>query len=240
MTVDILAIAAHPDDVEMTCAGTLAKLKAKGRTFGILDLTRGEMGTRGTAEIREAEARRAGEILGASFRENLDFGDGALRTGREEEDKLIDAIRRLRPSVILTSYPEDRHPDHARCGRLVADAAFYAGLRKRESAHPAHRPQQVLFFSTMHYHAPTFVVDVSETHALKMEAVRAFASQFHNPDSREPQTMLTAEKFLKEIEARARHFGQMTGVEFGEGFISLRTPRIADVVEAFQGYEPGF
>jgi bacillithiol biosynthesis deacetylase BshB1 len=240
MKVDVLAIAAHPDDVEMCCAGTLARMRLRGKSFGILDLTRGEMGTRGTAEVRDREARRAADILGAAVRENLDFGDGALRTGRDEEDLLIDAIRRFRPRIILTSYFEDRHPDHARCGRLVADAAFYAGLRKRETAHPAHRPQQVLFFSTMHYHEPTFVVDVSETHALKMEAVRAFASQFHNPDSSEPETMLTAEKFLKEIEARARHYGQMTGVEFGEGFISRRPPRIADIFEAFEGYEPGF
>ena len=240
MRVDVLAIAAHPDDVEMCCAGTLARLARKGRSFAILDLTRGEMGTRGTAEVRDLEARRAAEILGAAARENLDFGDGLLRTGLEEEDQLIQAIRRFRPRIILTSYPEDRHPDHARCGRLVADAAFYAGLRKRETGHPAHRPQQVLFFSTMHYHAPTFVVDVTETHELKMEAVRAFSSQFHNPGSPEPETMLTAEKFLKEIEARARHYGQMTGVEFGEGFISRRPPRIADIFEAFEGFEPGF
>ena len=240
MNVDLLAIAAHPDDIELCCAGTLAKLARSGKTFAILDLTRGEMGTRGTAEVRDREARRAAEILGAAARESLDFGDGMLRTGREEEDLLIDAIRRYRPRIVLTSYPEDRHPDHARCGRLVAEAAFYAGIRKRETAHPAHRPQQVLFFSTMHYHAPTFVVDVTETHELKMDAVRAFASQFHNPDSREPETMLSAEKFLKEIEARARHFGQMTGVEFGEGFISRRPPRIADLFEAFDGYEPGF
>ena len=240
MNVDVLAIAAHPDDVEMCCAGTLAKLKARGRTFGILDLTRGEMGTRGSAEIRDAEAHRAAEILGASFRTSLDFGDGGLRTGPAEEDALIEAIRIYRPRIIFTSFPEDRHPDHARCGALVADAAFYAGLRKRETAHPAHRPQQVLFFSTMHYQTPTFVVDVSATYPLRREAILAFRSQFHNPDSAEPETMLSAEKFLKELEARARHYGQMTGVEFGEGFISKRPVRIDDPVAAFEGYEPGF
>jgi bacillithiol biosynthesis deacetylase BshB1 len=240
MNVDVLAIAAHPDDVEMCCAGTLAKLKAKGRSFGILDLTRGEMGTRGTARIREDEARRAGEILGASFRESLDFGDGGLRTGRAEEDRLIDAIRQFRPRIIFTSFPEDRHPDHARCGALVADAAFYAGLRKRESPHPAHRPQQILFFSTMYYQAPSFVVDVTATYPLRRDAILAFRSQFHDPESAEPETMLTAEKFLKELEARSRHYGQMTGVEFGEGFISKRPVRIDDPFLAFEGYEPGF
>jgi bacillithiol biosynthesis deacetylase BshB1 len=240
MNVDVLAIAAHPDDVEMCCAGTLAKLKSKGRSFGILDLTRGEMGTRGTAEIRDAEARRAGEILGASFRESLDFGDGGLRKGRAEEDRLIDAIRAFRPRIIFTSFPEDRHPDHARCGALVADAAFYAGIRKRETEHAAHRPQQVLFFSTMYYQTPSFVVDVTATYPLRRDAILAFRSQFHNPESAEPETMLTAEKFLKELEARSRHYGQMTGVEFGEGFISKRPVRIDDPFAAFEGYEPGF
>jgi bacillithiol biosynthesis deacetylase BshB1 len=240
VNVDALAIAAHPDDVEMCCAGTLAKLKAAGRSFGVLDLTRGEMGTRGDSEVRDAEARRAAEILGASFRKSLDFGDGGLRTGRSEEDALIDAIRRYRPRIIFTSYPEDRHPDHVRAGQIVADAAFYAGLRKRETAHPAHRPQQVLFFSTMYYHTPSFVVDVSATYHLRRDAILAFSSQFHNPGSSEPETMLSAEKFLKEIEARARHYGQMTGVEFGEGFISKRPVRIDDPLAAFEGYEPGF
>jgi len=240
VNVDVLAVAAHPDDVEMCCAGTLAKLKARGRSFGILDLTRGEMGTRGTAELRDAEAQRASEILGATFRKRLDFGDGGLRRGAAEEDALIEAIRLHKPRIIFTSYPEDRHPDHARCGSLVADAAFYAGLRKRESAHPAHRPQQVLFFSTMYYHAQSFVVDVSATYPLRREAILAFRLQFHDPASAEPETMISAEKFLKELEARARHYGQMTGVEFGEGFISKRPVRIDDPLAAFEGYEPGF
>lgn len=240
MNVDILAIAAHPDDIEMCCAGTLAKLKGRGRSFGILDLTGGEMGTRGSVEIRDAEAHQAAEILGASFRKRLDFGDGGLRTGPAEETALIEAIRIHRPRIILTSFPEDRHPDHARCGALVADAAFYAGLRKRETGHPAHRPQQVLYFSTMHYQNPSFVVDVTADYGKRRDAILAFRSQFHNPESSEPETMLTAEKFLKELEARARHYGQMTGVEFGEGFISKRPVRIDDPFTAFEGYEPGF
>ncbi len=241
MTVDVLAIAAHPDDIEMCCAGTLAALRERGRTFGILDLTRGEMGTRGTAEIREREARRAAEILGASFRESLDCGDGSLRTGPAEETAVLEVIRRTQPRIVLTSYPDDRHPDHARAGRLVADAAFYAGLRKRESAHPAHRPQQVLYFSTMYYHhPPSFVVDITRWHDTKMEAIRAFASQFHNPDSKEPETMLSSASFLRDLEARSRHYGQMIGAEFGEGFIARRPPRIDDPIAAFEGFEKGF
>src|SRR5512146_3069721 len=145
-TVDVLAVSAHPDDVELTCGGTLARVAASGRTFGILDLARGEMGTRGSPEQRDEEARRAAEILGATFRRTLDLGDGGLRTGRAEELALIDEIRRARPRIVLAPYPADRHPDQARAGALARDAAFYAGLRRIETAHPAHRPQQVLYF----------------------------------------------------------------------------------------------
>jgi bacillithiol biosynthesis deacetylase BshB1 len=240
MSVDLLAVSAHPDDVEMTCGGTLARFFRSGRSFGIVDLTAGEMGTRGTAEIRRREAETAGEILGARFRETLDFGDGGLRTGRTEELALIDVIRRHRPRIVLCPYPEDRHPDHARAGRLVTDASYYSGLRKLESSAPAHRPQQVVYFSTMYEHPATFVVDVTATHAVKMEAVRAFASQFHNPESSEPATMLSAASFLASIEARGRSSGFLIGTEFGEGFISRRPPRIDDIVAAFEGFEAGF
>ena len=239
MPVDVLAIAAHADDVELTCAGTLVALKARGRRFGLVDLTHGEMGTRGDAALREREALAAAEILGAEFRETLDFGDGGLRQTRENELAVIDLIRRERPRLLLTSYPEDRHPDHARAGRLVADAAFYAGLRKLETSHPAHRPQQTIFFSTAYLHEPTFIVDVTAAWPRRLEAIRAFSSQLHTAGSREPQTMLSQEPFLASIEARARHFGFMIGVEFGEGFVS-RPPRIDDPVACFEGFEAGF
>lgn len=238
--VDVLAVSAHPDDVELTCGGTLAKLVAAGRTFGIVDLTRGEMGTRGTAEQRDREAREAAAILGATFRRTLDFGDGGLRTGRAEELALVEEIRRARPRLLFAPFPEDRHPDHARAGRLAADAAYYAGLRRLETAHPAHRPQQVLFFSTMYEHRPDFVVDVTATHAVKMRAIRAFASQFHDPSSTAPTTMLSTESFLSGVEGRARNAGLAIGVEFGEGFRTMRPPRIDDPIEAFEGFEPGF
>lgn len=240
MPVDVLAIAAHPDDVELTCAGTLVTLKARGRRFGIVDLTRGEMGTRGDASRREQEARRAAERLGAEFRETLDFGDGGLRLTRDNELALIDVIRRERPRLILTCYPEDRHPDHRRAGQIVTDAAFYSGLRKIETRHPAHRPQHTIYFSTAILHEPTFVVDVTAAMKTRNEAILAFSSQFHDPSSREPQTLLSQESFLKTVEARARHFGFLIGVEFGEGFVSRRPPRIDDPVGCFEGLEPGF
>lgn len=240
MSVDVLAIAPHADDIELGCAGTLVQLAARGRRFGIVDLTRGEMGTRGDAAIREKEARRSAEILGASFRETLDFGDGGLAAGREQELVLIDLIRREKPRLILTMYPEDRHPDHARAGRLVTDAAFYAGLRKLEAARPAHRPQQTIYFSGAYLHPPDFVVDVTPAMEKRRAAILSFSSQFHDPASKEPETVLSQETFLKMVEARARHFGFLIGAEFGEGFVSKRPPRIDDLVQAFENFEPGF
>jgi bacillithiol biosynthesis deacetylase BshB1 len=240
MPVDVLAIAAHPDDVELTCAGTLVRLKARGRRFGIVDLTRGELGTRGTDAIRHKEAERAAEILGAEFRETLDFGDGRVAGTRDQELSLMDLIRREKPRLVITPYPEDRHPDHARAGRLVTDIAFYAGLRKIETSHPAHRPQQTIYFSTAYLHEPDFVVDVTAAMDTRRAAILAYSSQFHSESSTEPQTVLSQKSFLEGVEARARHFGFLIGVEFGEGFRSKRPPRLDDLVAAFEGFEPGF
>jgi len=240
MPVDVLAIAAHADDIELTCAGTLVQLKARGRRFGIVDLTGGEMGTRGDVATRQLEARRAAQILGAEFRETLDFGDGGLVASRANELVLIDLIRRERPRLVLTSYPDDRHPDHRRAGELVTDAAYYAGLRKLATAHPAHRPQQTIYFSSAYVHPPTFVVDVTAAMEKRNAAIRSYESQFHDPESREPQTILSQESFLAMVEARARHFGFLIGAEFGEGFVTKRPPRIDDPIAAFEGMEPGF
>ena len=240
MPVDVLAIAAHADDIELTCAGTLVQLKARGRRFGIVDLTQGEMGTRGDVATRQREARRAAQILGAEFRETLDFGDGGLVASRANELVLIDLIRREKPRLVLTSYPDDRHPDHRRAGELVTDAAYYAGLRKLATSHPAHRPQQTIYFSSAYVHPPTFVVDVTAAMERRNAAIRAYASQFHDPESAEPQTLLSQETFLAMVEARARHFGFLIGAEFGEGFVSKRPPRIDDPIAAFEGMEPGF
>ncbi len=240
MPVDVLAIAAHPDDVELTCGGTLHKLKLRGYRFGIVDLTRGEMGTRGSAEIRAREAARAAEILGADFREALDLGDGGLRRGRDEELAVIDVIRREKPRIVLTPFPDDRHPDHRRAGQLVTDAAYYAGTRKLETNFPAHRPQQTVYFSTFDSRRPDFLVDVSDVIDTRRAAMRAFESQFHKEGSTEPPTMLAQKQFLDVIEARAREFGMMINVEFAEGFLARCPPRIPDLVQAFEGSEPGF
>ena len=241
MPVDVLAIAAHPDDIELTCAGTLLALKAKGRRFGIVDLTSGEMGTRGDAATREREARRAGRDPRRRLPRDARFRRRRPADRAREELVVIDVIRREKPRLVLTSYPEDRHPDHARAGRLVTDAAFYAGLRKLETAHPAHRPQQTIYFSTAILHEPTFVVDVTPLWPKRLEAILAFTSQFHDPKSKEPaDDALAADRSSRRSRRRARHFGFSIGAEFGEGFVSMRPPRIDDLVACFEGFEAGF
>ena len=235
--VDYLFFGAHPDDVEIACGGSIARFVSEGRKVGIIDLTGGEMGTRGTPAQRLDESLAAARILGAIFRERMNFGDGNLRTGRDEELEVIDRIRRVRPAVVFAPYPDDRHPDHTRTGKLVTESAFYAGLAKIETNYPAHRPQIVAYYIQNYGFDPTFVVDVSATFAQKVKALRAYKSQFHNPRSREPMTMIAKKSFLQLIEGRARHFGGLIGAEFGEGFITKQPPRIDDVAAAYRGRE---
>ena len=238
--VEILAVGAHPDDVELGCGGTLALLALRGRTVGILDLTRGEAGTRGTPQTRAAEAAEAARILGARSRDVLDLGDGNLRTDRAAELEVIEAIRRLRPRLVFAPLPNDRHPDHVRAGRLVADAAFYAGLRSLETGRAPHRPQQVVYYPSTFLAEPTFLVDVTEALATKLSAVRAFRSQFYDPGSTEPETFISSPEFLEGVTARARAFGRLANVGAAEGFVSPRPPLLADPLAAFDGFEKGF
>jgi len=237
--VDVLAFSPHPDDAELGCGGTLAALAARGLSFGIVDLSRGEMATRGTPEVRAREAREAARILGARFRETLDLGDGGLRTDRAAELRVVEAVRRARPRIVLAPLPADRHPDHARAGRLVPEAAWYAGLARLVTDVPAHRPDQVLFYATYVLVAPTFLVDISATFAAKLAALRAYRSQFFDPNSREPETYVSSKGFFDGIEARARALGRIANVEYAEGFVSNAPPTLADPVAAFLGYEGG-
>lgn len=239
-TVDVLAVGAHPDDVELGCGGTLAALVARGQRVGILDLTRGEMGTRGTPEARAAEAAEAARILGALFRETLDLGDGGLKTDREAELAVVDVVRRRRPRLVLAPLPSDRHPDHVRAGRLASDAAFYAGLRALVTGVPAHRPQQVVYYPSTYVAELSFLVDVSAAFDTKLRAIRAFRSQFHDPGSTEPETFISSKAFLDGVVGRAQAFGRLSNVAYAEGFVALRPPTLADPVAAFEGYEPGF
>jgi N-acetylglucosamine malate deacetylase 1 len=236
-TVDALFIGAHADDIELCCGGTLVNVVRSGRKAGIIELTRGEMGTRGTKEIRLQESREAARILGAEFREQLDFGDGGLRSGREEELELIEVIRRYRPEIVFAPWPDERHPDHARAGQLVADAAFYAGLRKIATKHEAHRPQAVLHYVQYHIPAISIVVDVTEAWKTRMDAVRAYKSQFFDPKSSEPRTKIAEQRFLEMIEARGVHFGSLIGAHYGEPFVTKLPPKIGDVFAAYGGRE---
>ncbi len=217
--LDVVAIGAHPDDVELGCGGTVARLTGSGRAVGIVHLTRGEAGTRGTPEERELEARAAAAELGVEAIEFLHCGDGGLRRGRDEEDALIAVLRRWRPDLVLGPSPADRHPDHGRAHRLVADAAFYAGLARRGTGEP-HRPAAVHSYMQHDPFEPRFVVDVTPVWERKLAALGAYRSQLHQPgESRdEPATKVASEEFRHAVEGRARHFGLTIGAEFGEPF----------------------
>ncbi len=237
--VDLLFFGAHPDDIELSCGGTIVTMVRRGLRVGMIDLTRGEMGTRGTPRTRKREALASARIMGVAFREQLDLGDGALRTGREEELQVIKVIRETRPSLVFAPYPDDRHPDHTRTGRLVTEASFYAGLKQLESELPAHRPQTTAYYLQNYMQPPTFVVDVTAAWKTKMRAVAAFKSQFFDPKSKEPKTFISDPKFLAMIEARGRHFGAMIGAGFGEAFVTKLPPRVSDVIAAYGGREVG-
>ena len=238
--VDVLAFGAHPDDVELGCGGTLAALATRGYRFGICDLTRGEAGTRGTPETRAAEARLAAEILGASFRAMLDLGDGNLRTDRAAELEVIAVVRAARPRIVLAPWVAARHPDHARASKLVAEAAWYSGLRSLDTSLSAWRPQQVLYYASSPIAQASFLVDVTAVFETKIRAIGAYQSQFHDPTSTGPETYISTRGFRDGIRARAQALGQMANVAYAEAFLAHVPLRVDDPVTAFEGYEPGF
>jgi len=236
-TVDIIFFGAHPDDVELSAGATVAKCVKDGLRAGIVDLTRGEMGTRGTPQTRKKEAAAAAKVLGATFRRQLDFQDGNLQTGREQELELIALFREWRPRLVVAPYPDDRHPDHVRTGHLVTDAAFYAGLKSLKTERPEHRPQAVLYYMQNYMVPPSFVVDATATWKTKMKAVAAYKSQFFDPASKEPQTFISDPKFLDMIDARGKHFGALIGAAYGEAFVTKQPPRVDDLIAAYAGRE---
>ena len=235
MKLHVLAIAAHPDDVEMSCGGTMALHARKGQLTGIVDLTRGELGTRGTPEIRMQEAEAAAKILGVATRENAGFADGFFRNDEEHQRRLIRYIRTYRPEIVLTNAPEDRHPDHGRGAALVADACFLAGLRMIATLgddgvqQEAWRPKRLFHFIQDRQLEPTFIVDTTETFGQKMESIKAYKSQFHDPESKEPVSYIATESFLNQLEYRDVLMGKRIGAEYGEGFISVNAPGLRDL-----------
>ncbi|MCU0467988.1 MAG: bacillithiol biosynthesis deacetylase BshB1 [Arcicella sp.] len=235
MKLDILVMAAHPDDAELGCSGTICSHIAQGKKVGIIDFTRGELGTRGTPEIRLAESEEATKILGVHARENLGFRDGFFVNDEEHLMKLIRVIRRYQPEIVLANAPFDRHPDHIKGCELAVDACFKSGLRMIEtfeeddSKQKEWRPKNVYHYIQDRYISPDFVVDISEFWDKKEASIRAFRSQFYDPNSTEPNSYLSSPAFLKFVEARNREMGHAIGVEFGEGFTSYKKLGISNL-----------
>lgn len=232
--LDILAFGAHPDDVELSCAGTLMRHIDLGHKVGIVDLTQGEMGSRGTVETRYAEAEAASKILGIHTRVNLKMADCFFEINDENKRLIVEQIRRFRPQVVLANAVKDRHPDHGHGSLLVSEACFLAGLIKFEtswkgqSQHPW-RPKAVYHYIQDEYLHPDFVVDVSAYHERKMAAIKAYATQFYDPDSKEPETPISSKRFLDFISSRMTEYGRRIGVDYAEGFTVERIPGVEDI-----------
>ena len=237
MKLDVLAIGSHPDDVELGCGGTLALLAKQGKKTGILHLTRGERGTRGTVEERQQEAEDAAKVLGAAEVGFLDCGDGAFRAGEAEEDALIERLRDWRPDLILAPSPSDRHPDHHRASQLIQSASFYAGLKNRHpEAGAPFRPGAVFSYMQHDPFEPSFIVDVSSVWETKLEALRAYRSQLYQSGGEKKgapnkgiNTKVASREFWLAVEGRARHFGLMINVELGEPFWSRLPLAVSDL-----------
>ncbi|PWG04242.1 bacillithiol biosynthesis deacetylase BshB1 [Polaribacter aquimarinus] len=227
MKLDILAFGAHPDDVELGCGATIAKEVSLGKKVGIVDLTRGELGTRGSANLRDNEAAKSAKILGISVRENLAFADGFFLNDSKHQLEVIKMIRKYQPEIVLCNAIDDRHIDHPKGSNLVSDACFLSGLLKIETEVKGNyqekwRPKQVYHYIQWKNIEPDFVLDVTGFINQKTEAVLAYSSQFYNPNSNEPETPITSKNFIDSIHYRARDLGRLIGVEFAEGFTSER------------------
>ena len=219
-----LAFGAHPDDVEISCPATLLKLHREGKRVAVCDLTEGEMGTRGTRHVRRQEALEAARHLGYAERINLNLGDTRFEHSRENLLKIITVIRRYRPTVVFAPQPIERHPDHERAAKLIADACFYSGLikiktKEKNKLQERHRPKFLLYYLQDRFAVPSFIVDVSDTFEASRHGLMAFKSQFYNPQSKEPESYISRKEFLEALEARAKYFGELIGARYGEGFL---------------------
>ena len=235
MKLDILAFGVHPDDVELSCAGTLLTEKKNGKKVGIIDLTKGELGTRGNAETREKEAADAAAIMGVYIRDNLGMADGFFENNKENQLKIITALRKYRPEIVLCNAPEDRHPDHGRSSRLVLDASFLSGLLKivtypgieknDKTVQEAWRPKYVFHYIQDRYIKPDFVLDITDVFEKKIEAIKTFKTQFFSAglsSNTEPQTYVSSPEFLDSVIYRSKMFGKMIGVKYAEGYVSQK------------------
>lgn len=237
MKLDILVMAAHPDDAELSCSGTIAEYIQRGKKVGIVDFTRGELGTRGTPEIRLAESEDATQILGIHVRENLGIRDGFFQNDEDSQLQLIQVIRRYQPEIVLANALEDRHPDHGKGAKLAIDACFLSGLRQIKTTdtqtgleQTAWRPTHLFHYIQDRYLEPDFVIDITSHWALKEKAIRAFKSQFFDPNSSEPNSYISSPDFLNFIEARAMEMGHKIGKKYGEGFQTQKTLEVKNLI----------
>ena len=235
MKLDVLAIGAHPDDVELGCSGVLIKEVRKGNKVGIIDLTQGELGTRGTIETRYQEAADAAKIIGVHVRENLKMRDGFFVNDEAHQLRVIQALRKYRPEIVIGNILDDRHPDHGKGGKLIYDACFLSGLKQIKTLddegkeQEKWRPKYLLHYLQDRFYEPDVIVDISDVWEQRLESIKAYKTQFHNAESNEPQTYISSPEFLEAIIARARLLGKRIGVQFAEGFISKKNIGIADL-----------
>lgn len=231
--LDVLAFGAHPDDIELAMGGTLVKLAALGYKTGVVDMVRGELGSRGTAALRAREAQCAAKVMGLVTRENLRLKDGQVAVTQAARLKVIAAIRKYRPKLVFTHHWDDNHPDHVNTSRLLTECCYLSGLAKIKTAGERYRPQHLFYFKLPYYVLPSFVVDISDSFDKKMEAVGCYKSQLHNPGSKEPQTYLSVPEFLPRVESLHRYYGHLIRSRQAEAFYSKQAINIGDPVDFF-------
>ena len=226
MKLDILVFGAHPDDVELGCAGTILKHIKQGLKVGIIDFTKGELGTRGTSETRTEETENATKILGVKMRENMGFKDGFFQNDESHKFELIKKIRQYRPEIVITNAPSDRHPDHGKASDLTIESCFLAGLEKIETGQEVWRPKHIYHYIQFNTILPDFVVDISDEMERKIESIICYKTQFYNPDSTETETIISSADFLESVRYRAMDLGRQSDCKYAEGFITNQTLKV--------------
>lgn len=222
-------IGSHPDDIELNCGGTVLKLAESGKNVGIIDLTEGELSTRGNRRSRVMETLAASKLMGISFRENLKIRDGNIELNKINREKIIRVLRKYKPGIVFAPYPNDRHPDHIYAGNLIRESVFYSGLMKIRTGNlKAYRPGKLYFYRSAIDIPVSFIFDVSSVFKKKLEVLKCYGTQFYDPESKEPETFISSSNFMNEIESRARHYGFKIGAEYGEPYFSYDAIRIND------------
>ena len=231
MKLDILVFGAHPDDVELGCGGTVIKEIKAGKRVGVIDLTRGELGTRGTVDARNSETKLASEIMGVTIRENMNFKDGFFKDDEDHKLALVKKIRQYKPEIVITNAVSDRHPDHGRGSEITVDACFLAGLEKIETGQKVWRPKAVYHYIQFNNLTPDVVVDISAEMGEKLQAVKAYSTQFFNPGSKESETIISSQGFLDSVSYRAQDLGRQVNCEYAEGFLAHQMPKVDSLLD---------